>query len=231
MERWLVELVKKYSPQDWESKVEKLEQYVRLLEAKRKWGNLASRALVEKPSTALADSIEVARLLEPAEHEKVVDVGSGGGLLGLVVAVMCPRVRVSLVEPNARKCTFLAEAIGSLGIPNAEVVCSRIEGLPVDPSFDAAITRATGKLEVMVGRILPVVRKGGIFVSVKGPGCESEIASAQDILAKAGGEILEVRRLFLEGKDGELSEARASLVVIRKVKASTEKPGDVESER
>lgn len=218
MEEWLSELVKGSSPEDWEPKVEKLGQYIGFLESRRRWGNLASRALVEEPSMAIADSVEVARLLEPGKHEEVADVGSGGGLLGVVVAVMCPWARVSLVEPSARKCAFLAEAVGSLGISNAEVVCSRIEGLPAEPSFDAALTRATGKLEVMGRWILPLVRKGGIFISIKELDCGGEIASARDVLAKAGGEILEVKQLFYEGKDGEPPRARGSLVVVGKVK-------------
>jgi 16S rRNA (guanine527-N7)-methyltransferase len=103
----------------------------------------------------------------------VIDIGSGGGLPAVPLAVAMPQVRFTLLEANARKCAFLEHVAGTLGLTNVVVAGGRAEQLGHRPAlreqFDRAISRAAARPEVLLELALPFVRTGGDLVAQVSP--------------------------------------------------------------
>ena len=116
----------------------------------------------------------------------LVDVGSGAGLPGIVVAILLPHARVTLLEPLARRVDFLKEAVADLGLANADVVRARAEDLAGQMSADVVTARAVAPLDKLAGLTVGLVRPGGRVLAIKGSGAEAELAKARPVLARLG---------------------------------------------
>ena len=101
----------------------------------------------------------------------LVDVGSGGGLPGLPLKIMVPRLQVTLVEADGRKAAFLTQACARLGLPGVQVVGRRAEDAAHDGDlrevFDVAVARALAPMPVLAELCLPFVRVGGRLLAQK----------------------------------------------------------------
>lgn len=116
----------------------------------------------------------------------LVDVGSGAGLPGIVLAMLLPQARVTLLEPLARRVDFLTETVAELGLGNAEVVRARAEDLAGQISADVVTARAVAPLDKLAGLTLGLLRPGGRVLAIKGSTAESELAKARPVLARLG---------------------------------------------
>ncbi|MDO9508633.1 MAG: 16S rRNA (guanine(527)-N(7))-methyltransferase RsmG [Thermovirgaceae bacterium] len=107
----------------------------------------------------------------------VVDVGTGGGLPGVVWAVCRPKLRVTLLESVGKKCSVLEEISYRLRLSNVDIACSRSEALALErrESYGIALSRAVGHLGVVAEYISPLVRVGGFGLVFKGPKVEQEL--------------------------------------------------------
>ncbi len=123
----------------------------------------------------------------PAAGAQVVDVGSGAGLPGLVWAILRPDLEVVLLEPSLRRCTFLVEAVASLGLGNVEVDRSRAEDAADRYAADVVTARAVAPLERLLGWTLPLLRPGGRLLAFKGRTAGAELAAARATLSSTGG--------------------------------------------
>jgi 16S rRNA (guanine527-N7)-methyltransferase len=132
----------------------------------------------------LLNCAAVAHLL-PARGS-LVDVGSGAGLPGVVLAMLMPQARVTLLEPLARRVDFLMETIAELGLTNAEVVRGRAEDLEGQISTDVVTARAVAPLDKLAGLALGLLRPGGRVLAIKGSSAEAELTKAAPILARLG---------------------------------------------
>lgn len=126
----------------------------------------------------------VASLIPPART--LVDVGSGAGLPGLVLAMLLPGCRVRLVEPMARRVDFLVECVDILSLGNVEVAHSRAEDLAGRLSADVVTSRAVAPLEKLAGLSAGLARRGGRVLAIKGSSAVSELARAEPALARLG---------------------------------------------
>lgn len=116
----------------------------------------------------------------------LTDLGSGAGLPGIVLAMLLPGVRVTLLEPMARRVEFLEECLAELGLDNAEVVRGRAEDLAGHLSADVVTARAVAPLDKLAGLCLGLLRPGGKVLAMKGTSAEAELARARPVLAKLG---------------------------------------------
>jgi len=116
----------------------------------------------------------------------LVDVGSGGGLPGIVLAMLLPHARVTLLEPLARRIEFLNEVVAELGLMNADVVRARAEDLAGQMSADVATARAVAPLDKLAVLTVGLVRPGGRVLAIKGSGAEAELTKARPVLARLG---------------------------------------------
>jgi 16S rRNA (guanine527-N7)-methyltransferase len=124
--------------------------------------------------------------LVPDEGE-LVDIGSGAGLPGIVLAMLRPRLHVVLLEPLLRRSVFLEECVRALDLPNATVVRARAEEKAASRiSADVATARAVAPLERLVGWAAPLLRPGGQLLAIKGQSAAAELEAAEPVLSRLG---------------------------------------------
>jgi 16S rRNA (guanine527-N7)-methyltransferase len=118
----------------------------------------------------------------------VVDVGSGAGLPGIVLAVARPDLTVTLVEPLARRAAFLSEAVAILGLePTTTVVRARAEdSVGTIAPADVVTARAVAPLDRLTAWCLPLAAVGGRLLALKGASAADEVAEHRDALARLG---------------------------------------------
>lgn len=116
---------------------------------------------------------------------ELVDVGSGAGLPGLVVAIARPDLRVTLVEPLLRRSTWLSDVVDDLGVTNVVVRRDRAEAI-TDLHADVVTSRAVARLDKLAGWSAPLVRPGGRIIAIKGESAAQELAESRTALARLG---------------------------------------------
>ena len=115
----------------------------------------------------------------------VVDVGSGAGLPGVVLALARTDVRVTLVEPLLRRVSWLQDVVDDLGLETVSVVRARAEELH-DTAFDVATARAVAPLDRLAAWCLPLLREGGFLLALKGRSAADELAQSEPALRRLG---------------------------------------------
>lgn len=144
----------------------------------------------------------------PFSTGRAVDVGSGAGLPGLVLAIARPDVDWTLIEPMERRTQWLSEQVEELELDNVTVARMRGEEWPHGRVFDVATARAVSALRTLLPFTAPLVRPGGKLVFLKGANVAAEIDAAskqvrkyalQDVSVEVVGEGLleEPTRVFL----------------------------------
>jgi len=121
------------------------------------------------------------------EQGELVDIGSGAGLPGIVLAMLRPRLHVVLLEPLLRRSVFLQECVSALDLPNATVVRARAEDKAASSiSADAATARAVAPLDRLVGWAAGLLRPGGELLAIKGQSAAAELEAAEPVLLRLG---------------------------------------------
>lgn len=115
---------------------------------------------------------------------RVADVGTGGGMPGLVLAIIRPDVRFDLIEPMERRCAWLNEQIDRLGLTNATVRRGRVEEYHGAFEVDYVTARAVTALRKLVPITAPLLQGGGEMLFLKGSSVDTEIAAAEKVLRK-----------------------------------------------
>jgi len=117
---------------------------------------------------------------------ELADLGSGAGLPGLVLAILLPHIRVVLVEPMARRTTFLEECIGELGLGNVAVRRARAEDLAGEIGADVVTARAVASLDRLAVLASGLARPGGLVLAIKGATAAAELERAWPVLRRLG---------------------------------------------
>jgi 16S rRNA (guanine527-N7)-methyltransferase len=121
------------------------------------------------------------------EHGELVDIGSGAGLPGVVLALLRPSLRVVLLEPLLRRSVFLEDCVAALGLANATVVRARAEEKAAHRiKADVATARAVAPLDRLAGWAQCVLRPGGELLAIKGESAETELAASGPALSRLG---------------------------------------------
>ncbi|MGQ0628129.1 MAG: 16S rRNA (guanine(527)-N(7))-methyltransferase RsmG [Phycisphaerales bacterium] len=122
---------------------------------------------------------------------RVIDVGSGGGVPGIPLAITLPETKFLLLEPTGKKAAFLTEVVERLNLKNVRVIQERAERLGQArdhrETYDIAMARAVGALNVLAELTVPFVRMHGLVLAVKGARADEEIAHAAEALRQVGG--------------------------------------------
>ena len=182
-----------------------LARYVALL---AQWNRAYNLTAVRDPFAMIdrhvLDSLTALDFLVGA---RLLDVGTGAGLPGLVLAILRPDVRCTLLDPVRKKTRFCAHAAMTLGLDNVEIASERLDMHRPPHRYSTVISRAALSIANLVTGALPLLDAPGRIVAMKGPRPEAEIAS----LDRGG---LEVRVELVEAGAGR---GAATLVIIDRV--------------
>ena len=163
------------------------------------------------------DSLVVLPLLNQLQSESdrlmsLIDVGSGGGFPGLALAIALPDWRIVSLEATGKKADFQELVVEELGLRNVEVYNERAEEMAKEDDFrerfDVGTARAVGHLSIIAELTMPFIRKGGTFLSWKGPKLDEEMAAGKEACKILGGRKFEQIRYALPGEDMQTSGYR-----------------------
>jgi 16S rRNA (guanine527-N7)-methyltransferase len=151
----------------------------------------------------IGDSLTLLPYL-PKEPHKLADVGSGGGVPGLPLAILRPDIFVTLIESTKKKAVFLRHTIESLALGNVTVLDSRAEDVgrgKLRETFDVAIVRAVATLDWLAEWCLPLVKKRGWVLAMKGQRAADELDLAKAAIKLMGGGPPIVHAVTLPGSE------------------------------
>lgn len=176
--------------------IERLEQFGALLEKWNRTFNLTALRGQDKILTHhLLDSLS----LVPHVHAlRVLDVGSGGGLPGIPLAIARPEISVTLIESSSKKTAFQKQAAIELGLTNLEAVGGRVEDYQPSTLFPAITSRAFSDLPLFIRLTRHLLAEGGVWLAMKGLVPTSEMDALPDDI-----EIRHIHKLTVPGLEGE----------------------------
>ena len=168
----------------------------------------------------------VAELLP--EHGQLVDIGSGAGLPGVVLALLRPRLEVVLLEPLLRRSTFLSECVAELALSNVTVLRARAEDqAAAGIRADTATARAVAPLGRLAGWANGLLRPGGVLLAIKGRSAAAELTAAEPVLSRLGARSAEV----MQAGHGRVVDATTVVRVVMKGQGREERAGAQRSRR
>ncbi|MDR5744338.1 16S rRNA (guanine(527)-N(7))-methyltransferase RsmG [Caballeronia sp. LZ029] len=199
LEKGVAELDLALSP----SQIQKLLDYVALL---GKWNSVYNLTAIRDPQQMLIqhilDSLAIVRAVSARKPATALDVGSGGGLPGIVLAITLPELRVTLNDIVHKKTAFQSQAKVQLGLNNLSVVTGRVEslrpGVEVPGKFDLIVSRAFAELSDFVTLARHLVADNGRILAMKGVRPEAEAARVPE-----GAKVLGIERLKVPMLDAE----------------------------
>ncbi len=135
------------------------------------------------------DSLSFLDIPEVLTARSLLDVGAGGGLPAVVLAIALPDVRIVALDSVGKKCAFIESVRARLSLQNLEVVCARSEDYgrtAARESFEVVVARAVAPLPILAELCVPLVRVGGVFVAAKGALSDQERIEGAAALAILG---------------------------------------------
>lgn len=177
-----------------------------------KWNNAYNLTAIRDPQESvirhLLDSLSVLPLLnDVAPGPRLLDVGAGAGLPGLVLAIAKPSLQVTTLDSNGKKARFMRHAVRHFKLPNVEVIEDRVEAFQPELGFDCVVSRAFASLNDFFDKTTHLLATGGVWVAMKG---KLDAKEAADIPADV--EIRGSHRLRVPG----LNEDRHAVVATLK---------------
>ena len=181
-----------------EENLQKISAYATLLQ---KWNKTYNLTAVRDAEGILAlhllDSLAVLPHLNPGQG-RLLDIGSGGGLPGIPLAIMRPDLAVTLLDSNSKKSAFQQQAVIELGLRNVTVVNARVEAFKPAQAFEQIISRAFSELADFITLSRPLLTEGGRWLAMKGVFPQEEMARLPE-----GVTVRDAVRLAVPGVDAE----------------------------
>jgi 16S rRNA (guanine527-N7)-methyltransferase len=154
--------------------IEKLEIYLATL---KKWNRVYNLTAIDEDSEIIVkhflDSLSVNQYIQ--NSGRILDVGTGAGFPGLILALFNPEKSFVLVDGVSKKISFLQEMIGKLNLKNVIAVHTKVEQYNVAEQFDIIISRAFADIKKMTKLTSHLIKDGGKFIAMKGPDVMSEL--------------------------------------------------------
>lgn len=162
------------------------------------------------------DSLTIAKAIDLNTINSLIDIGTGAGFPGMVLAICFPSLQVTLLDSNNKKTTFLEHLKNVLKIENVEIIYARSEeyGKKVQEMYDVVTSRAVTTLPALVELCLPLAKINGYFIPLKGD-AEHEINISEDIIKKLNGNIEEIITFNLP-----VEESLRTIIKIKKINST-----------
>nr|WP_285851981.1 16S rRNA (guanine(527)-N(7))-methyltransferase RsmG [Sporosarcina luteola] len=182
-------------------------------------------AITDSPSVYLKhfyDSITAAFYTDLTGNKSICDVGAGAGFPSIPLKICFPNLSVTIVDSLNKRITFLTELASELELDNVTFIHSRAEDFGQNPKyrekFDIVTARAVARLSVLSELCLPLVKEGGIFISMKGAAAEEELMDAKKAINVLGAELVEKFSFNLP-----MEESERNIFIMNKVKKTPKK--------
>ena len=191
-----------------EEQLEKLDKFYKLLLEWNEKINLTR--IVEEKEVYLKhfyDSLTITKEVDLSTKETLCDVGTGAGFPGIVLKIIYPDLKVTLIDSLQKRVNYLNEIIKDLELTNIEAIHSR--GEDYKGSFDVVTSRAVANIEKLVDYTMHLVSKDGVFIAMKGD-IDKELTNSVDKKISKKYQIIKINRFKLP-----IEESERSLVVIK----------------
>jgi 16S rRNA (guanine527-N7)-methyltransferase len=161
-------------PEDF---LKKVEQYKALLGKWNKVHNLTGAKTLQQIDQFILDAVIPVSFLPPIQ--KAMDIGTGAGFPGMILALALPQTHFTLVEPLSKRASFLQFVKADLGLSNVEVKALRVEQLPIEP-YDFITSRAVTDTEMLLKLSEPFCSEGALLLFYKGEKVYDEVDKTLD---------------------------------------------------
>jgi 16S rRNA (guanine527-N7)-methyltransferase len=123
----------------------------------------------------VADALTLLPFLPPPPHKNVTvaDVGTGGGIPGVILAIARPDIRVTLIDSTRKKLDAVKEICDAIGVNNVDTLHTRIES--ADRKFDIITARAVAEMETLLGWCEGLMKRSSVLLAMKGPRVDEEM--------------------------------------------------------
>ena len=210
-DRFILEL-KKLNINITESQLKQLERYYELLVEYNKVMNLTG--ITDKEEVYLKhfyDSLTIAKVIDLNNYETLCDIGTGAGFPGLVIKILFPHLKVTLLDSLNKRLNFLNIVIKELNLKDIETVHARAE--EYKKQFDITVARAVAPLNILLEYCIPLTKVNGYFIAMKGKNEE-----ASNALSKLNSEIIETNSFLLP-----IENSNRTIIKIKKIKGTDKK--------
>lgn len=149
------------------------------------------------------DSLTLTKVIDLNTCDNLLDIGSGAGFPGMVLKIFYPNLKVTLLDSNNKKTTFLKELVKKINVDNVEVINIRVETLAKERLnyYDVVTARAVTNMTILTELAMPLVKKDKFFIALKGSNKE-EITLAEYAIEKMNGKIEKVESFELYNDTG-----------------------------
>ena len=188
-----------------------LRRYWEILEERNKVMNLT--AITGEEDCARLHFLDCGALLGAADlrGRRCLDVGSGAGFPGIVLKILEPTLELTMLDSQRKRVDFQQEVCAALGLDCRCLQGRAEESAELRGRFDVVTSRAVARLNLLCELCLPMVKKGGLFVAMKGPAPEEELEVAAHAIRTLGAEVERGVKYAVPGTD-----AVHSAVLLRK---------------
>ncbi len=163
------EEIKKLNIELSETQKQQFSKYYELLV---EWNNKINlTAITEKNEVYLKhfyDSATIVKAIDLEKYNNLCDIGTGAGLPGIVIKILFPKLKVTLVDSLNKRIVFLKEVIKELNLENIEAIHSRVEEFEQKETFDIVTCRAVSHLSMISEFSIPLLKVNGYFIPLKG---------------------------------------------------------------
>lgn len=161
--------------------LEQLKKYYDILVEESKKYNLTTITEIEEVYIKhFYDSLLLSKTIDLTQDLMLADIGSGAGFPGLVIKIMFPNLKVTLIEPTTKRCNFLNYVIKELDLKEINVVNDRAENYIKErrETFDIVTARAVAPLNILLELSIPFLKVNGYFIAMKGSNAKEELEIA-----------------------------------------------------
>ncbi len=188
---------------------EQLEMFKTYQNELMNWNTKMNLTTVKEEDVAIKhfyDSLLGIKVFTCQSGKSMLDLGTGAGFPGIPIKILCPDLKITLVDSLNKRINFLNHMIKLLGLSNTETIHGRAEDLGRNKKYrekyDFVVSRAVAKLSTLSEYCLPFIKKDGIFIAYKGPEGEVECENSQSALEKLGGKVSNIYRFELPLNEG-----------------------------
>lgn len=152
-----------------------------LIEESNKYNLTSIKELEEVYIKHFYDSLLLSKTIDLSKDLTLLDIGSGAGFPGLVIKIMFPNLKITLVEPTLKRCNFLNLVISELGLKDIAVINARAEDYIKEnrETFDLVTARAVAPLNILLELSIPFLKVGGAFLAMKGSNASEELSKTK----------------------------------------------------